>query len=939
VSGLGRDRPGRDGPLATEDFLLLAAVLLLPWAFGGVELWAYRGAALLLAAAAASALVRQGLAGLGLGRGRLWLLPALLLAVWAGIQLVPLPPAAIELLSPAADTLYRDTFPGYPGAAPDDLVGAVEQRSLEAVPEAAGLDEPPREVLELPREFAGRWTGWRPLSLLPVAGAERLLWYLALLLGFLVAQQRCADEEVRHQYRNALFALFLALAVFGLIYGATSNAVFGLIYGATSNGKLYWIRDLSVRTHPFGPYVNPNNFGAVMELATPWLAGYAWVSLRLRRGRPWAELRAPVFVVAALLCLVAGLATASKATALMLPAGLTVLALVAVRSWRARLGVVAVALLVAALGVGTLSQTRLGERMRDFVDRTGGSYSEVDRWVGWHASVEQLKDFPLTGSGFGSFRDVFPGYMPPGELAHWRQLHNDYLEVLVEGGAIGGVLLAWLILVYGWRVLRPRFWSGQLESAGLLIGLVTLAVHASFDFNHQIPANALLFVTMAAIASAAAGEVPRDGPSRRRLAPVAVGLALLLVALYGVRAVVGVHGGIAYSRGRRLAALAKFERALPLLEHAAVGQERAAALWLTAQVRLGIWHDRLALGEPPESMSELMVQAYREYTEAISLSPASGWYWAGLGDIYHQRERIERYRAGFPLELLEADPWARVGRPGRIAVGMGRTAVRHEPTVYNLQDQLAFQLLGYGLEPAALEVVRNSARVQPIFRLHAYLDLDPLTPSVVDAFAEGAREALGRTPFLSREFHLLALGRLEFRRGRMDEAERYMREALDVPGTTINRAEARYYLGRALADQGRVEEGIAALEAAEEHEAFSAIALAARAGIAEERGRLDEALELLDLARTIDRRKLGLALDFARVARKTGAWSRAEAALRWAATVHRDDPRPLKALGLTYLEQGKVKAAREILGRLDALAPNSREAGQLRAAVETARPR
>ena len=38
--------------------------------------------------------------------------------------------------------------------------------------------------------------------------------------------------------------------------------------------------------------------------------------------------------------------------------------------------------------------------------------------------------------------------------------------------------------------------AGQL----LLLGLLALAVHALFDFNHQIPAYALLFVTIAAMA-------------------------------------------------------------------------------------------------------------------------------------------------------------------------------------------------------------------------------------------------------------------------------------------------------------------------------------------------------------------------------------------------------------------------------------------------------
>ena len=50
--------------------LLLVAVVVLPWFFGGVDLDAYRMAAALVAIAAAWALVRRGYAGLGLGRVR-----------------------------------------------------------------------------------------------------------------------------------------------------------------------------------------------------------------------------------------------------------------------------------------------------------------------------------------------------------------------------------------------------------------------------------------------------------------------------------------------------------------------------------------------------------------------------------------------------------------------------------------------------------------------------------------------------------------------------------------------------------------------------------------------------------------------------------------------------------------------------------------------------
>ena len=77
--------------LGLEDYLLLAAVLLLPWAFGGVDIWAYRGAAFLLVGSAAVSLWKEGWSGWGLRRGAGWLLPAFLLAGWGALQLVPLP--------------------------------------------------------------------------------------------------------------------------------------------------------------------------------------------------------------------------------------------------------------------------------------------------------------------------------------------------------------------------------------------------------------------------------------------------------------------------------------------------------------------------------------------------------------------------------------------------------------------------------------------------------------------------------------------------------------------------------------------------------------------------------------------------------------------------------------------------------------------------------
>ena len=156
--------------LQLEDYLILAAIVLLPWAFGGVEIWAYRTAAALIAGSAAVCLARRGWAGLGLDARARWLLPAVLLAVWASIQLIPLPSGVIGLLSPRAHALYQDAFPGYGEEAPEDVVAAIEARALSRVPEVAELEELQRPGAAPWLEPSGRWTGWRTLSLLPSAG-------------------------------------------------------------------------------------------------------------------------------------------------------------------------------------------------------------------------------------------------------------------------------------------------------------------------------------------------------------------------------------------------------------------------------------------------------------------------------------------------------------------------------------------------------------------------------------------------------------------------------------------------------------------------------------------------------------------------------------------------------------------------------------------------
>ena len=477
--------------LELEDYLLLTAVLLLPWAFGGIDVSAYRTASLLLVGAACTAFWKRGWRGWGLGSGELWLLPAFLLVGWAASQIVPLPPGAVRVLSPEAHRIYASVFPGYDGGDSGDPLRALEAQALNRVPEARGValvEDPGTElVLQAPDCFS---RSWRTLSLEPGATQERLLWYLALLLGFLVLRARLAFQDVRRVYRWGLFLSFGALALFGLVQRQWWT------------GEIYWVRTVLVPVFPFGPYFNPTHFGGAMELAVPALVGHAWARLRYA-GR--AALYQPGFgisAVAGVVCLVAGLATASKLVAIMLPAGLIVLGIFGARTRRTRVVILAVSLFVLAAVVLLLfsPSTPVGQRFEEYAGRSEGALLE-GRLIVWRASLDMIGDFPLTGAGFGSFRHIFARYMPAGESMRWAHAHNDYLELLLDGGVVALGLLGWLVWGYGTRVARRLHGAAPVSPGriGLVVGLVTLSIHAFLDFNHQIPANALLFVATCAL--------------------------------------------------------------------------------------------------------------------------------------------------------------------------------------------------------------------------------------------------------------------------------------------------------------------------------------------------------------------------------------------------------------------------------------------------------
>lgn len=495
------DEDGIASVLGAQDVLLLAAVVGLPWFWGGVGLDAFRTAAALVAVAAGWALARRGAAGLGLGRRALWLLPAFLLGGFALAQTIPLPRSWVAALSPQSAAIQLSAF-GTEGQGGTQWLRQIEDDARTRVPEATSTDPARSGPLDLgpsPPAPHRRFT----LSLQPEVTLERVCWYAALLLAFLLAHRRTANERRAGFYRATLFVSFGALAAVGILGRLTAP------------DRLLWLRAVPPETRPFGPYVNPSHFGGVMELAVPWLLGYglwAWTTREAAHSRRAGRILAPA---GAVIGAAAALVAASKMAAVTIGVVSCVLIAVAIRRGRRR-WVLLASTAAAAFFLGAIAIFGpLHERFAEFAAVHEGASSPNVRGLAWTAGVRMAGDYTLTGSGFGAFSELIPAYLPRGEHEHWFELHNDYLEVYLAGGLVAAALTAWLTVVYALRAVRAvRAESARgrlLPSLGLAMGLVALAVHEAVDFNLQVPANALYFVVIAAIGlSPLAGS--GDGP-------------------------------------------------------------------------------------------------------------------------------------------------------------------------------------------------------------------------------------------------------------------------------------------------------------------------------------------------------------------------------------------------------------------------------------------
>jgi O-antigen ligase len=293
-------------------------------------------------------------------------------------------------------------------------------------------------------------------------------------------------------------------------------SVLAIIQHFTSSREIYWSEALKADGEPFGPYVNRNHFAGFVELTLP--LGLALMALRgvHREQLPLAVLLTVVPTSALVL-------SGSRGGIIGFVFEVGVLALLALArrstAWKARRMVAAGAVALVALAMA--AWVGADRAISRFSSLKSPEVTLARRISMARGAAHIFLDHPIIGCGTGALVDVFPAYETAYDGKLVDHVHNDYLETLAETGLVGGLCGAlFLGLLYRQAVksfLAEQGHFSRALHAGAIAAVSGILLHSLVDFNLQIPANMLLFLVQAALATAPAlpsnSASARQGPS------------------------------------------------------------------------------------------------------------------------------------------------------------------------------------------------------------------------------------------------------------------------------------------------------------------------------------------------------------------------------------------------------------------------------------------
>jgi O-antigen ligase len=485
--------------------LFLGILFFAPLAFGSVETWSIALVEIFICLATLSYLfvVRREKLDFFHVPG---ITPLLLLLLWMALQLIPLPPSLVQIIAPGIHQAYNP-------------------------------------ILEL--QDSGKWI---PLTVNQKASLLEFLRISSYALFYILTVQLLSQSK--RLTKTVRIIAWLAMGI----------AFLAIIQKFTSPHNIYWFRPTPKYAGTVGPWIYHNHYAGFMELVFPLVLALFFYyrpkvssrqSLRTRIAAlftsPGSNFRF-LLGFGIILILASVFIALSRGGTIAIILGLffflTLLARQKTGHGKAVPLVIFCCVLLAVTWFGW--DPILSKFNRSFTE-TGGLAD--GRLIIWHDCVPLIKDFFFTGSGFGTFIHIYPQYNTIPNSLIFDHAHNDYIELITDGGIIGFILAACFVITimrHGFKRIKVRRekYSILLSIAGLT-ALFSILLHSVTDFNMHNGANGLYFFFLCGILISAGNTRLhfRNHPTLLKPAPLAIKL-IPLMAIPLLLMTITYQGGI-----------------------------------------------------------------------------------------------------------------------------------------------------------------------------------------------------------------------------------------------------------------------------------------------------------------------------------------------------------------------------------------------------------
>jgi len=344
--------------------------------------------------------------------------------------------------------------------------------------------------------LSGSLPAFHSLTLIPAETLLALARFLVYALFFIALLRLDWDKK-------DIFIVFGTAVVSGV-----AQTIFGLLKlgQGNSNFFLFFMPDDHMPGFLRGTIYNPDHFAFYLELLFPLALGLLFARLHIfdpgqslrEKILHVSEDRRVIFLFAAAVILAAGIyLTGCRSGIVVLVLSTLFFAQMSVYlrvNFGARRHLRLVFILATLLAVFLGLQNTLDKFLT-------GNYIEGGRIDYWANTLAMAGDFPVFGTGLGTFKYAYFLY---GKETGWvSHAHNEYVESMSEMGVLAFAAFFALLAVLFFSLLRMWIARRHPEIKPVVLGVLTamfaVFFHSFFDFSLRVPANAFLFLTVLAL--------------------------------------------------------------------------------------------------------------------------------------------------------------------------------------------------------------------------------------------------------------------------------------------------------------------------------------------------------------------------------------------------------------------------------------------------------